>query len=77
MPIDDMSERGTEKNGSKSDEYCKYCYQHGAFSDPGMPLEKMQQIVKEQMQKMNLPDDILQQSLRMLPHMKRWQKTEA
>ncbi|MDP4261314.1 MAG: zinc ribbon domain-containing protein [Bacteroidota bacterium] len=74
MPIDNMEDRGTEKDGSKSSEYCKYCYQHGSFTDPGMTLDKMKNIVTTQMQKMNLPASLLQQSLDYLPRLKRWQK---
>jgi hypothetical protein len=40
MPIDNIGNRGTEKDGSKSDLYCKYCYLHGAFIDPDMSLIK-------------------------------------
>lgn len=32
MPIDDISLRGSEKDGSTSEEYCKYCYADGAFA---------------------------------------------
>jgi hypothetical protein len=77
MPIDDVSDRGTEKDGSKSDEFCKYCYQHGTYTDPAMSLQKMEEIVKNRMQKMHLPKDILQRSLGMLLHLKRWQKADV
>ena len=72
MPIDNPDDRGTEKDGSKSDQYCKYCYQHGAFINPGMTLEEMKNIVVTQMQKMKLPENIIQRSVDLLPHLKRW-----
>lgn len=74
MPIDDMEERGTEKDGSKSDSYCKYCYQEGRFTDPEMTLERMQQIATTEMKKQKLPENIIQLSLNMLPGLKRWAK---
>lgn len=74
MPIDDVEDRGTEKDGSKNNDYCKYCYQKGAFTKPDETLEQMQSTITSQMQKMNFPKDILQRSLDMLPHLKRWQK---
>ena len=74
MPIDNIADRGTEKDNSKSNEYCKYCYKDGAFSEPGMTFEKMRSIVTIQMQKMNLPGDIIQKSLDSLAHLKRWQR---
>ena len=72
MPIDNVEERGTEKDGSKSNQYCKYCYLGGAFTNPGMTLEQMKKVVLTQMHKMNLADNIIQQSLNSLPHLKSW-----
>jgi len=72
MPIDNIENRGTEKDGSKSNLYCKYCYQDGVFTDPDMTMEQMKNIVLSQMRKLNLADNIIQQSLKNLPHLKRW-----
>ncbi len=77
MPIDNMGNRGTEKNGEKSSEYCKYCYEDGRFTEPDMTLEKMKTIVTTQMQKMNLPAELVQKSLNSLPYLKRWQAVHA
>jgi predicted amidophosphoribosyltransferase len=76
MPIDNIADRGTEKNGSQSSEYCKYCYQNGAFTDKDMTLAKMKTIVSEQMEKMHLPKDVLQKSLAALPNLRRWRATQ-
>ncbi|HRO47541.1 zinc ribbon domain-containing protein [Agriterribacter sp.] len=73
FPIDNMKDRGTEKDGSKSNMYCKYCYQNGAFTDPDMTLERMKEIARTEMGKQRLPDHIIQQSINMLPGLKRWQ----
>jgi len=72
MPIDKIDDRGTEKDGSKSSEYCKYCYQDGKFTTPDMTLQKMKDVIITQMKKMNLPDTVIQQSLNILPTLKRW-----
>ena len=32
MPLDSEEVCGTEQNGSKSQEYCAYCYKGGAFT---------------------------------------------
>lgn len=72
MPIDNLADRGTEKNGTKSIEYCKYCYQNGNFTDATMTMEKMKTIVTSQMEKMKLPDDVVQKSLAALANLKRW-----
>jgi hypothetical protein len=73
MPIDNMEDRGTEKDGSKSNLFCKYCYTDGSFTDPEMTLEQMKINVAAQMEKMKLPEAIIQKSIDLLPHLKRWQ----
>ena len=73
LPIDKTEDRGTEEDGSKSVIYCKYCYKDGAFTDPDMTLERMKEIAKTEMGKQHLPDIIIQQSIDMLPRLKRWQ----
>lgn len=40
MPIDDPALRGTERGGTPSEHYCKYCYQEGAFTGE-MTMEEM------------------------------------
>ena len=77
MPIDNIADRGTEKDGSKSSEYCKYCYQDGSLVNPIMTLEEMKSLVITQMQKMNLPSDIIQKSVMSLPYLKRWRNTSV
>ena len=33
MPMSDEGLLGTEKNGTKNQDYCKYCYKNGKFVD--------------------------------------------
>lgn len=77
MPIDNEADAGTEKDGSKSTEYCKYCYRDGALADPGMTLPQMKELIVTKMNKMNLPENIIQNSLSMLSRLKRWQKEKV
>jgi hypothetical protein len=72
MPIDTEDRKGTEKNGTKNNEYCKYCYENGAFVNPNTTLDEMKVIVKTQMKEMKLPDNLIQLSLNILPSLKRW-----
>lgn len=76
MPIDDIKLQGTEKDGSKSKEYCMYCYQQGAFINPGMSMKEMEVIVKTQMEKMKMDPGIIQKAVSSLPYLKRWQKSK-
>lgn len=41
MPMAKESDFGTEKNGSKSDDYCTYCYQNGAFTEPDITIDEI------------------------------------
>jgi len=77
FPIDNLEDRGTERDGSKSELYCKYCYKDSAFTDPGITLERMKDIAMTEMKAQNLPEHIIQQSLNMLPRLSRWQASQA
>jgi hypothetical protein len=44
MPLgDDPAQWGTEADTTPVSEYCKFCYQDGAFTDPDQTLEGMVQ----------------------------------
>jgi len=75
MPMGSTDEMyGTEKSGAKSVDYCKYCYDNGAFTDPNATLESMIEIVAAMMVKDFgfAPDDAKKQCLEGLPNLKRW-----
>ncbi len=40
MPLNAAEDCGTEKDGSPSADYCKFCYQNGAFTGE-MTMEQM------------------------------------
>lgn len=77
MPLEDPEMHGTEADGTKSPEYCKYCYQNGAFIDPEMSLKKMTSIVIEQMEKRHIGPQAIDRALTALPHLKRWRTSPA
>jgi Fe-S cluster assembly ATPase SufC len=72
MPLNMEELKGTEKNGLKTDEYCKYCYENGAFKNPEMNLEDMQKKVENQMKKLQLHEYVIQKAVNILPILKRW-----
>ena len=72
MPLDTEAVKGTEKNGLKSNEYCKYCYEDGTFTNPKMNLEDMENNVKNQMKKLELHEYAIQKAVNILPALKRW-----
>jgi radical SAM superfamily enzyme len=72
MPLDKPELLGTEKDGSKSKEYCSYCYQNGAFTTPNTTLEEMKTMVKTQMEKMKMDTNVINMAVNSLPGLKRW-----
>jgi hypothetical protein len=77
MPLDKPELLGTEKDGSKSHEYCLYCYQDGAFINPDMTLPEMKTLVKGQMEKMKIHTGIIDMAVNSLPDLKRWRTASA
>ena len=41
MPLDRPEDAGTEADGTLSGDYCRYCYQNGAFTAPEATMEDM------------------------------------
>jgi hypothetical protein len=75
MPMGDAEELfGTEKDGTKSEEYCTYCYQNGAFTFHGTMQEMIDFCVKPMME--SDPSMTEAQARAMmtsfLPTLKRW-----
>ena len=75
MPMGDSAEYGTESNGELSADYCKYCYQNGAFVDPSITMEKMSEFCAKKMAELNVAsyEQAKQMMDQALPHLKRWQ----
>ncbi len=74
MPLNASELMGTEKDGSSSSEYCKYCYQNGEFTHPGLKLDEMKIQMTKLLDREKLPEDILEAAISRLPHLKRWSK---
>lgn len=74
MPLDRPEMAGTEKDGSKSSEYCVYCYRDGAFLNPGMNLDEMKKLVREQMELRKIDESVINMAIGSLPMLKRWRK---
>lgn len=72
MPLDNPDLQGTEKNGTKSSEYCIYCYRDGVFTKPGMSLKEMTSKVIAQMEKMSFHSKSIDLAISTLPNLKRW-----
>lgn len=76
MPMGSTDEHyGTEKDGSKSKDYCKYCYKEGAFSSDQTMEEMIKTcipFIKEDQPEMT--DQAISEMMnQLLPTLKRWQ----
>ena len=75
MPMGDTDALyGTEADGSKSGDYCSYCYEKGAFTDHGT-IEEMIEFCITPMVENNPgldPEQARQMLGRFLPELKRW-----
>ena len=69
-----MTEYGTEADGSKSVDYCKHCYNNGAFTNPNCTLEEMIETTAAIMVKDFgfSPEEAKKQCNEGIPTLKRW-----
>lgn len=72
MPLGSEQAKGTEQNGLKNEQYCKYCYENGSFKKPNINLEKMKDLVSTEMKKLKLPIYTIQKAINILPTLSRW-----
>jgi len=75
MPLPDDSMLGTEKDGSKNQDYCKYCYKDGAFVNPDMTLKEMTEFVQKKMKELHIDAPVISNVVQTLPFLKRWKQT--
>jgi hypothetical protein len=74
MPMKEPADYGTNADGSKNEEYCRYCYQNGAFTEPGLTqtqqVERLADIGAEKMNISRIKAREMAKSV--LPTLKRW-----
>ena len=75
MPMGDTDEfYGTEADGSKSKDYCKYCYDAGAFTDESTMSEMIEICVPHVIEGNSgmTADDARVMMNQLFPMLKRW-----
>lgn len=76
MPIKgDEDKWGTNADGSKSSDYCLYCFQQGQFTQPDMTAAEMQEFCIGKMKEMGFPRPLGWLFTRNIPKLKRWSST--
>lgn len=75
MPLSDKF-FGTEKDGSQTQIYCKFCFQDGAFVQPDLPIEVMVQMsVDNMMSELDMPEEKARElANEVIPGLKRWKR---
>ena len=74
MPMSD-EHFGTEKDGSKSEDYCSYCYQDGEFTSDISMEEMINYSAPKAAEATGMSEEAARKMCEdMFPHLKRWMK---
>lgn len=74
MPLKKDQDKGTEKNGSKSQKYCIHCYRKGEFTWPDATAEQMQIYCIGILMKKHWPGFLAKMAANGIPKLERWRK---
>ncbi len=79
MPLRTADDFGNEANGTRSRDYCAYCYRNGAFIMPKMSMDQMRDFCVERMVELDVMprDQALAWMREALPKLKRWVAAKA
>ncbi len=74
MPLSkDPGNGGTDAHGSRSTEYCSYCYKDGVFTSPEISTpEEMQKFCIAKMKETGTPGFMAWLFTRNIPRLRRW-----
>ncbi len=76
MPMDNSDLFGMNTDGTRSTEYCTYCFQNGKFTAPGITMQQMINKCVEIMVQKNIMAEVDARKLMVgtTPNLKRWKK---
>ena len=57
MPLNKEENQGTNEDNSKTNEYCKFCFENGKFTNPDLTMEKVIEKSVELSKKLWMPED--------------------
>ena len=65
---------GTNSDGTKTDEFCTYCYQNGQFTAPGITVQEMiDKCVSIMVQRNIMPEEQARDLMtKTIPNLNRW-----
>ena len=74
MPITDNELLGTNKDGSKNNDYCKYCYVDGEFVD-NVTMEEYIEMCSQFGEQAGMTNEQMKEfCTKLFPTLKRWKK---
>ena len=76
MPLKDEF-KGTNADGGKTDQYCKYCYADGAFTAPDATVEEMREYSIRGMNEKGWPRFLASLMTKNTDKLPRWQKADT
>lgn len=76
MPMNSEKDRGTNKDRSKSEDYCRYCYENGEFSSEETMEEMIESCIPFTLEAEAYPDEktAREAMFAYFPTLKRWKK---
>ena len=76
MPIRKAEDYGTDTNGLKVNDYCRYCFQKGQFTEPSITMQQMiDRVARVMVDKMKMPESEAKgMAEKLIPKLKRWQQ---
>jgi radical SAM superfamily enzyme len=76
MPMDKTELFGTNKDGTRSNGYCTFCFQNGKFTEPEMTMQQMVDKCVRIMVQRNIMAEADARKLMAgaIPNLKRWKK---
>ncbi len=72
MPMEKSEDFGANADRSQNNEYCRYCYQNGKFTESDITREQMVEKVAGIMKQMQMPDSQIEKVKKFIPMLKRW-----
>ena len=77
MPLSaEFGNHGTNRDKSRTDEYCSFCFQNGEFTDPAQTLDEMiASSIENMTADLNMPPEkAAELANSFIPNLRRWRK---
>jgi hypothetical protein len=75
MPLQKEADLGTNEDGSKNLEYCRFCFQKGRFTDEDITMdEKIEKNIEIAVSMGMAEETARKMATTTIPHLKRWKK---